>query len=83
MNAFIFIHQFIIFINNKHIDKKIYKIIKSKFVFCKNHNFLIYFKIIIMKLKTSSKIIVEKIDSLKSFENPDFNNDLSNIENIQ
>ena len=82
MNAFIFIRQFTIFINNKHINKKIHEIMKPKLVFYKNHNLLIYFKIIMIKMKTSLKVIVEEINSLNSFESFDSDDDLFDIENI-
>ena len=83
MNVFIFTRQFIIFIDNKYINKKIREIMKSKLVFCKDHNFLIYFKTVMIKLKTSSKIIIKKIDFSKSFESFNFDNDLLDIKNVQ
>ena len=82
MNVSIFIRQFIIFINNKHINEKIREIMKSKLVFYKNHNFLIYFKIAIIRLKTL-KVMIKKIDFSNSFKNFDFNNDFFDIKNIQ
>ena len=83
MNIFIFIRQFTIFINNKYVDKKIREIIKSKLVFYKDHNLLIYFKIVIIKLKTSPKITIEKINFSNFSKNLEFDDDLFNIENIQ
>ena len=72
-----------IFINDKHINEKIYKIIKSKLIFCKDHNLLIYFKIVIIKLKILLKVIIEKINFLNFFENFNLNNDLFDVENVQ
>ena len=42
-----------------------------------------YLKAAIIRLKTSSKAIIEKIDSSKSSESFNFDDDLSDIENIQ
>ena len=36
-----------------------------------------------IRLKASSKVIVEKIDSSESFESFDFDNDLFDVEDIQ
>ena len=83
MNAFIFIRQSTIFIDDKYVKEKIREIVKSKLVFYKDHNFLIYFKTVIIRLKTPSQIIVEKIDSSKLFESFNFGNDLSDVEDIQ
>ena len=49
------------------------EIIKSKLVFYKDYNILIYFKIVIIKLKISLKIIVEKINFSNFFENKTLN----------
>ena len=42
-----------------------------------------YFKIVIIRLKTSLKIIVEKIDFFEFFENFNFDDDFFDVENIQ
>ena len=81
MNAFIFIRYFTIFVDNKHIKEKIHEIVRPELVFYKDYNLLIYFKVVIIKMKTSSKVIVEEIDSSKSFESFNFDNDLFDVEN--
>ena len=83
MNAFIFIRQFTIFIDDKYVKKKIREIVKPELVFYKDYNLLMYFKIVMIRLKTSSKVIVEKIDFSKSFESFNFDNDLFDVEDIQ
>ena len=82
MNASISIRQSTIFIDDKHIEEKIREVVGPELVFCKDHNFLIYFKVVIIRLKTSSKITVEEIDSSEFSESFDFDNDLSDVENI-
>ena len=69
-------------INNKQVNEKIREIIKSKFVFYKDYNFLIYFKNVIIRLKISLKIIIKKIDFSNFSKSFDFDNDLFNIENV-
>lgn len=58
---------------------------KSKMIFYKKHNFLIYLKIVIIILKIFIKIFkvvtIKKIDS-NSFKNLKSENDLSNVEKI-
>ena len=81
MNAFIFIRQFTIFVEDKHVEKKIREVVKPELVFYKDYNFLIYFKVIMIRLKISSKIIVEEIDFSEFFESFDFDDDFSDVEN--
>ena len=56
---------------------------KSKLVFYKDHNLLMYFKIAMIKLKTSSKITIEEIIFSNSSENSNFDDDLFDIKNVQ
>ena len=81
MNVIISIHLFIIFIENKVINKQIRKIISFKMIFYQNHNLLMYLKTIIITSKIL-KIIIKKIEKFFESENSNFDNDLFDIEEI-
>ena len=81
MNTIISIRLFIIFVENKVINKQVRKIVDFEMVFCQNHNLLMYLKTTMITLKIL-KIVVKKVE--KSFESKSSNSDdnLFDIEKI-
>ncbi len=81
MNVIIVIQNSKIMIKNLSFNENIHKIVESELFFCKNHNLLMYFKLIVTALYVTVK---DANDS--SFEfNEDFNfdDDVSMIENLK
>lgn len=81
MNVIIVIQNSKIMIKNLSFNENIHKIVESELFFCKNHNLLMYFKLIVTALHVTVK---DANDS--SFEfNEDFNfdDDVSMIENLK
>lgn len=81
MNVIIVIQNSKIMIKNLSFNENIHKIVESELFFCKNHNLLMYFKLIVTALHVTVK---DANDS--SFEfNEDFNfdYDVSMIENLK
>lgn len=81
MNVIIVIQNSKIMIKNLSFNENIHKIVESELFFCKNHNLLMYFKLIVTALHVTVKDANDS--SFKFNEDFNFDDDVSMIENLK